>query len=1394
MPRRGTGRGEDSRGSSPTIIPLFPPGSVLVGHEGQVEPPVSTLQPPTPSTIPSHLHHTSSTGAVVTSAAATPPGAPVEADRKKAVKCKAIPWVLYPTDEDRKSDYQGTAADWIVETLLEKFWKCAREKMTELNSLPLESSVPLPEIFTPSHDTSFHQIITAIGEVRLVSCNKSAFEVMMAALIQWKTAQRVPLDHLKILVEGSGTRISLKDGQTFLEERYQSGVEYTFLLSALACLDSFVHDEIPEYLCNQLLDLSIEYLTRPERKFGPEPFFQEISQNKKRVHEIYAWFIGAISKSRLKQVTARYLKELPIPITNSTKSKALVLIPSLRFVSLRLDSKHRLTATSEFLAFFAGHLKYEPLRSYAKELRVAFIDTLVLLLRPLAAVELKSGLKYIQWFSTVNELIACAIKMKERKPKDRKTQYVYSLKFIIPVLWTYLTKYEEPQETINVVYEKLIAVTGLLFPPQKKLIPEVFDQYVDLIHCIAEARPDFALHNIIFELLKFPDLKTFEVDRMIVGLRSLQSILAAQEPPHTQSKAKPLANLIKEKVEFHHTRRKIRVDPYLKHTSILIGNVFTAVETLRSPVSPVKVAFDPALLLQLHQLAISCIPLVLPIKIIAEDLVLALVKNLIHSDRIIRDASYNTLMQLITWYPHLRAEIVQGIAGYIVQEIPDHRAPDLSMLLFRLGNCLNQWKIVLSEPQEPPPNVVNIVMSLLQDAKHSGEVQELPCEFDIAFLEAVALVFLCCPFGKLRESCLHILQSVSVINSIQEQNSDTLPAPRVIDVIEEEEAVVLQILASTYDTFHFATIHEDVQFLVQLSIRQIAISDLPKHQFMWTYCYCELLKRIMPLCPEQIQIAWDLATQRLSAVRPDDNPSKLMGSIIESPTNCLWWRNYCMFGCTCISPRKAEPQQPSQPATNPQREFLTSLCQHLRSTSEQQRDVAMQSLQQVNINYLGMLFELLKPFEADLRVPSRKKKDVMRNMLALLRCRLCETMRQTTLGQSELYCQLYLEWIQESFTFLNQPNEWIWDGVLFMRFYFCVVVQHFARELNLCGRNQIIPPALRRDIFLLLSRWTHSEKLLDNDQTKKRLATELASYIKEPEKRPEVEDKVVERTLYLQYAASNAIASLLLGPSFSVDVLRDPNNIVFTWADNIFLTDTVQPSTKNKPKWKKARDLNVQCTVSAVQSLVKGNPEIPDLFHNILDRCYSNNSQVSKAYFIAVVELAKTTDLLAFPSSMSLLLHLILFKAGDPTLVIRQAAQQLLQLITDTESVYLPFASESRLPETYMQAQYGLSTTLATTFSTHSYAVLTETVKRLILIASGHEKLMLTYILPWLERMDLAEETVEKFNAVENLLLLTWKYKSTFPLEIKSIWTTIAVKSYAVHIVIDIMVELGLRK
>jgi hypothetical protein len=173
---------------------------------------------------------------------------------------------------------------------------------------------------------------------------------------------------------------------------------------------------------------------------------------------------------------------------------------------------------------------------------------------------------------------------------------------------------------------------------------------------------------------------------------------------------------------------------------------------------------------------------------------------------------------------------------------------------------------------------------------------------------------------------------------------------------------------------------------------------------------------------------------------------------------------------------------------------------------------------------------------------------------------------------------------------------------------------------------------------------------------------------------------------------------------------------------------------------------------------------------------------VAKGYFLTLVELFRDKD---FQCPFPVLVNLILFKvtptvtsnshppqAGDKSTIIRKFAIQLLQLVTSQENIMqrklliltffspflaieeledddlsehewfiyeYPLSLDSSLHDTYLRAQYNLSAMLANDRPSIAYDLFNDAVVRLNAIQDTAQKQVLTYLLPWIEKMDLNE-------------------------------------------------------
>lgn len=196
-------------------------------------------------------------------------------------------------------------------------------------------------------------------------------------------------------------------------------------------------------------------------------------------------------------------------------------------------------------------------------------------------------------------------------------------------------------------------------------------------------------------------------------------------------------------------------------------------------------------------------------------------------------------------------------------------------------------------------------------------------------------------------------------------------------------------------------------------------------------------------------------------------------------------------------------------------------------------------------------------------------------------------------------------------------------------------------------------------------------------------------------------------------------------------------------------------------------------------------------------QCYSGNVAIAKGYFLCVVDLYKDKD---FECPLAVMLNLVCYKCGDKAAVIRKHSMQLLQLFSagergvegwsdgesDNESddegshgnYDYPLSLDSSLQDTIQRSQYNLSLTLAAQHPKLAPSFLTDCLTRLDSLETYSRKQILTYVTPWIQKIDLndGDNTVQTRENLENLLLVTLKYADDHPHHLQSMWTTIAEK------------------
>lgn len=163
----------------------------------------------------------------------------------------------------------------------------------------------------------------------------------------------------------------------------------------------------------------------------------------------------------------------------------------------------------------------------------------------------------------------------------------------------------------------------------------------------------------------------------------------------------------------------------------------------------------------------------------------------------------------------------------------------------------------------------------------------------------------------------------------------------------------------------------------------------------------------------------------------------------------------------------------------------------LKSAQESQRQIAAMALERTNPDMHEVLFDSLKPYEAEYSRKGKAKpadKTRLRAIVSLIYSSVAERLRQGTLVRNESLRKTFLAFIQETLQFLSQPdNETVFDTLRFLRYHFTVIVRSVAQDLQ--QGDELLDKTLRRDLFVLLAKWSRGEDLLKEPENRKKLVT-----------------------------------------------------------------------------------------------------------------------------------------------------------------------------------------------------------------------------------------------------------------------------------------------------------------
>ena len=739
---------------------------------------------------------------------------------------------------------------------------------------------------------------------------------------------------------------------------------------------------------------------------------------------------------------------------------------------------------------------------------------------------------------------------------------------------------------------------------------------------------------------------------------------------------------------------------------------------------------------------ISHIPPIIPSGITPLELVTILTRYLVHIDTDIRERSWNVLSSLMKSSEMHRKHIVYGMATYLLT-IPDMKTKILTIVMLKLLKMINYW----------------IYACNTEVNQLSSDIPQRPAKIDLKLsyeIEGIALIYLCNFDPEVRDLALEILMGVRrLAESSIEILPDTLSLPptRVTGIIEENGSDIIEKLKND---FSFNIENPFPKDMESLSLKTLAVS---KYQFCWGYCLGELIILINELCPEIIDSIRKQFTVRIEEISKTGVPIEQEGLI-------SLWRNYITVGCIIIN----DPIEAKDLYMN-----LTSFLK-----TESHREAAIFALQRANIRTIDSLSVAMKSFEIESGSKKGKKRDKIRNEIGRIFSSISNRFYPGFISNNERAKLYYIQFLVDSIQYLTDT---VIEESILARNNFCIIVHNLGIQYSEFGDDKpkekdiIIDVELRQKLFKLFSQWTDNvgnpDPILYEATVKKRKLNPVA---------------FEALFLKMQQLACSAAASVLKGISFSPNpfTIDDP---VLVWIRNI-----------RKSERKELRDIAIE----ALEYYIMSNRNESSLSSIVLDNCYCSEKEVSDAYFIAIVEVYKKGGSIA-SFSMAILFHLILFKLGDSDRSIRRCSIQLLQILSNrTENEdnwgnrYSPPAIDGFIFEVYQAAQLDLSSKLANDYPELTFQLFDEFVHRIDSVTSLHQKLMLSYLLSWIRKMELnILDGTQLQDFLKNMFWLTIKYNGDphHFTHLAQIWETLA-KSHNdnIPLIIDSTLSIGVTK
>ncbi|KAL0994847.1 hypothetical protein UPYG_G00128010 [Umbra pygmaea] len=1302
-------------------------------------------------------------------------------------------------------DPESKPGEFVLKSLFANFTSVSERKIRIIMAEPLEK--PLNKSLQRGEDLQFDQLISTMS-----SLSEYCLPSILRTLFDWYKRQNGLEDESHEYRPRANTKSKNDEQQKdYLLERRDLAIDFIFSLVLIEVLKQTPLHPLMDGLIQEVINLAFRHFKYKEGYLGPN------TGNMHIVADLYAEVLGVVAQSRFPAVRKKFvseLKELRQKEQNPYVVQSTVsLIMGLKFFRVKMypvedfeasflfmqecaqyflevkdkDIKHSLAGLFvEILVPVAATVKNEVnvpcLRNFVESLYDVTLDISTrkkhsLALYPLVTCLLCVSQKQLflnRWHIFLNN---CLSNLKNKDPKMARV----ALESLYRLLWVYMVRIKCESNTGT--QSRLTTITSTLFPKgSRSVVPRdmPLNIFVKIIQFIAQERLDFAMKEIIFDLLSVgKPAKAFSLnpERMNIGLRAFLVIADALqqkdgEPPMPNTGATlPSGNSLKKKkiylsktlteeeakligMSLYYSQVRKALDNILRHLDKEVGRcmMLTSVQMFnKEPEDMITGERKPKI--DLFRTCVAAVPRILPDGMSKPELIDLLSRLTVHMDDELRLISQNSLQSLLLDFSDWREDVLFGYTHFLLREVQDTHQGLQDSSIKLLLQLLTQWRLTLQVPGSR--RAAEASPRLSDRSPHCSVLHAV---------EGLALLLLCSCQVSTRKLAVSVLREIRMLfNTIGHPEDDDKPMIEVMDqlspAVMESFVHVAVSDSSTLPLSH----HVDLQYLVEWSARLVSSAyDVKSPSHVWIYAQCVkdpwvlclhsfLHQDHLPkLCPTALSYAWPYAFTRLQLLLPLVDPNspvnaKKTASAGSSDSYVSLWRNYLILCLgvakpSIMSPGHLRASTPEITPTTPDGSvtydnkvigtpsvawLLKQLVPLMRAESIEITECLVLGLGRTNALVFRELVEELHPLmkEALERRPENKKRRERRDLLRLQLLRIFELLADAGVISDSTNGALERDSLALGALFLEYVDltrmllEAENDKDLDV---LKDIRAHFSGMV--ANLIQCVPVHHRRFLFPQQSLRHHLFILFSQWAGPfSVMFTPLDRY----------SDRNHQITRY-QYCALKAMSAVLCcGPVFD-NVGLSTDGYLYKWLDNILA----------------CHDLRVHrlgCEV--VILLLELNPDQGNLFSWAVDRCFTGSYQLASGCFKAIATVCGSRN---YPCDIVTLLNLVLFKSSDTSREIYEISMQLMQVLESKLCVYskrmveqkpgnILYGTHGPLPPLYSVSLSSLSTQLASMYPELTLPLFSEVSQRFPTTHPNGRQIMLSYLLPWLSNIELVD-------------------------------------------------------